>query len=696
MKKQIYISILGLIIMTLSYQNIFSQNTSLDRSVMPTPSTAKKIELAEPKTFTLDNGLQVFVIENHKIPQITYSLILDYNSPIEGDKAGLSTIYGDMLRTGTKSRTKDQIDEELDMIGSRLSTSQSSIYASCLTKHNDKLLDIMTDIIINPNFIQPELDKLKVQHKSYLQTQKDEPASILRLVSNKVVYGENYPYGENTTEASIDNINVEDVDAYHKTYCRPNISYLAVVGDVVFDEIRPIIEKHFAGWTSAKVPENNYDIPKAPATTQVVMVNRNNAVQSNIGVCYPVELKPNSPDAIAADITNTILGGGTFRLFNNLREKHGWTYGAYSSLRARKTIGLFNATTQVRNMVTDSAVNEIVYEMNRIKTELVPDDELNLVKNYLMGSFGRSLENPRTVANMAVNTIRYDLPKDYYSTYLQRIEEIDANDVMKAANKYIKPENAYIVVVGSADENAEKLSRFSKSPIKYYNSEGEPIDTYKVTLEPVAEGITVQTVFDNYIDKIGGAKKIKKVKTFVRKAEVTVQGMTMNVDTYIKTPEMFFMQMSLQGMVASKMIYNNGKGVNIIPMQGDTKIPVEQDKIDGYRLSSFIFLEADYKKTDYSFNLLGVETLKDNSKAYKIEVRNNEKVIETLYYDVATGLKTMESTTDGDVFYSDYKEVDGIMFPHTISQKVQGMDLNISTKEIIINQKINNSLFEIE
>ena len=215
----------------------------LDRSKKPQPAPAPTIKIGEYQSFELANGLKVFVVENHKIPRISYSLVLDYDPIFEGDVAGYADFSGQLMRTGTTTRTKDQIDEAVDMLGGSLFTSSTGISASCLTRHNDALLQIMSDVLLNASFKTEELEKIRKQTLSGLETEKNDPKAISRKVSSVVVYGSNHPYGENMTEESVNKITLGKCNEFYKTYFKPNIAYLAIVGDITPEQAKPIVEK---------------------------------------------------------------------------------------------------------------------------------------------------------------------------------------------------------------------------------------------------------------------------------------------------------------------------------------------------------------------------------------------------------------------------------------------------------------------
>lgn len=218
----------------------------VDRSKLPEPAPAKSIQIGDYESFTLKNGMQVFVVENHKLPRVTLSLVFDHEPVMEEDNAGYIGMVGTMLRRGTTTRTKEQIDEEIDFIGGSLGAGPTSVYASSLSKHQDKLLDLMADIMFNPTFPEEELDKIKTQTISGLAANKEDANSISSNVTTALVYGKNHPYGTLTTEETVGNIKIDDIKNYYQSYFKPNIAYLAIVGDINKKEAQKLVKKYFA------------------------------------------------------------------------------------------------------------------------------------------------------------------------------------------------------------------------------------------------------------------------------------------------------------------------------------------------------------------------------------------------------------------------------------------------------------------
>ncbi len=677
----------------------------LDRSVIPSPAPAPKINLAQPESFTLPNGLKVFVVENHKLPKVAFSLNLDVDPVLEKDMKGYVDITGQLLQRGTKNRSKQQLDEEIDFIGATLSTSSKGVYASSLKKHQAKILELMADVVLNADFKQEELDKLKTQTISGIQTSKDDPDAIAENVRSVLIYGKNHPYGEITTEETVENITLDACKNYYQSYFRPNVSYLAVVGDVSLKEIKPLIEKYFGAWEKAEVPVNKYKTPSAPKSTQVAFVNKEGATQSVINITYPVNLKKSSPDVIKSRILNAILGGSaTARLFMNLREKHGYTYGAYSSLSSDELVGDFKAFAKVRTEVTDSALTQFMVELNRIADEKVSDEELAGMKNYSSGIFAYTLQDPQTIARFAIETEKYKLPADYYATYMEQIAAVNIEDVKEMAEKYITPNNAIILVVGNK-KIADKLVAFdSDQKIDFYDVYGNEA---VVELKPAPEGVTAETVMNKFIEAKYGMpkgkkldKKLKKIKDITVRMDASIQGQSINVTRYQKAPNKFANAITMGTMVIQKQTFNGTTGKSS-GMQGNEDIT--GDELESLKLSSVMFLDAKYADYGITYELEGIETINGEDTYKMIQTMPNGDT-ETEWFSVKSGLKVKSmSVQENDQMpepitviseMSDYKEVNGIMFAHKTKQVFGPQTLDMTVTKVEINTKLGDEIFE--
>jgi predicted Zn-dependent peptidase len=670
----------------------------MDRSHAPEPGPAPEIRIRDYKSFELKNGLKVFLVENHKLPLVNYSLILDIDPFTEGDSIGYSTFAGELLGTATTSRTKDQIDEEIDYIGATITTGSASMYGASLKKHNETLLDLMSDILLNPVFKEEELEKVRKQAISALSFNKNDPATISEDVLNVLLFGKDHPYGEIMTEASVNSITTEMCENYYRTWVRPNIAYLAIVGDLTLREAKKLVKKYFGKWEAGDVPSFKYPDPSAPSQPTMVIVDRPHAVQSVIKVGYPVDLTIGDEDYIKARVMNTVLGGGSYRLYNNLREDHGYTYGAYSMLNQDRYIGNFQATTDVRNEVTDSAIYQILYEMERLRREPVPEKELDMVKNYLSGTFALALENPSTVARFALNTALYNLPRDYYASYLRSIAAVSSEDIHEIARTYIKPDSVYILVVGKSDQIAENLAQFNPDKqVRYYDAEGNYIDPS--TLEKaLPEGLAAGDVVEKYLEAIGGRRVLEAIEDLEIKIALEMQGMPIQMEIYQKRPDLYKMTMLMNGNILSMTAYNGETG-RISGMQGEQVLA--GDDLESLKSQAQFMPELDYKGKGYATRLVSIESV-EGVETYMIEIKDPAGGLGYDFYSIETGLKIREDiiqeTPDGEVvqstLLSDYREVDGILYPHKLSMSFGPQSLNGTVELVRFNKGMDTSVFE--
>lgn len=669
----------------------------VDRTKAPEPGKARVIEIGDYQTFTLKNGLQVFVVENHKLPRVQFSLQLRHEAVYEGEKSGYIGMAGELLGTGTTNRSKAVLDEQIDFIGASLNTSAKGIYASSLTKHMPVLMELMSDVLYNPAFDPDELDKIKTQTLSALTANKEDPQAIATDVRNVLVYGSNHPYGEIVTEKTVEAITLEDCKSYYETYFKPNNAYLAIVGDINLRTARALAEKNFGKWQKGTVPSPAFPTPGLPEKTFVALVDRPSAVQSVITVAHPVDLKPGSPDAIRAGVMNNILGGGglSSRLNQNLREHKAFTYGAHSSLSSDKLIGSFDADVSVRNAVTDSAVVELLRELRRIRDEPVEETELDAAKAYISGSFGRSLENPATIANFAINTAKYNLPEDYYDNYVRNVQAVSSDEVQAVAKKLIRPDRAYIILVGNASEVAPKLTQFGD--LKYYDIYGNPYTPSDKTDLPA--DLTVETVIQDYIEALGGAEKIKAVESYKVSSKASVPGADLIINNYWAAPNKIAVEISANGTLFQR-IRSDGKDVSIEVM--GQKSPVDDVIREQTLFDSYIVPELVYKEAGVTLKLVGVEKVGERD-AYAIEYTYPSGSKATNYFDVESGLKIRSvrvvNTPQGDVTqavsYSDYEEKGGVKFPQTVVQDVGPQTLRMEVSSMEVNVPLDESVFQI-
>jgi len=675
----------------------FGAQAQIDRSKMPEPGPAPEINLKDPQSFNLKNGLKVLVVENHKLPRASIQLRIDNPPVLEGDKAGVSSLTASLLGQGSKNIPKDEFNEEVDFLGARINFGSQSAFASSLSKYFPRILELMADAAINPNFTQDEFVKEKQKLITGLKADEKNVPAISRRVGSALAYTTKHPYGEFITEKSVNNVALTDVIQFYEDYFVPANAYLVVVGDIKFDEVKALVEERFTPWTKATPPSFQFSKPSDALYTQINFVDVPNAVQSEITVENLVDLQKKDPDYLPALMANEILGGGgEGRLFLNLREDKAYTYGSYSRLGNDKYApSRFRAVASVRNAVTDSSVVEILKEIDKIRTEPVTKEELANTKAKYTGRFVIALEDPATIAEYALDIESEKLPKDFYKTYLEKINALTIEDVQQAAQKYIKPENVRIVVTGKGSEVLKNLENVSfkgkKVPVNYFDKYAAKVE--KPNYEAgIPTDINTNDILNKYLEAIGGKDKLMGVESYSMLAEAEMQGMKLNLEIKKTSKDQFMQDVKVSGNSMSKQVFNGDKGYMM--MQGQRK-DMGEEELAKVKEESAPFPEMNYLDRDVT--LEGVENV-DGKKAYKLKI-SEEK---TVFYDMETGLKVQEVTQaemggqqiTSTTNYKDYKEVAGIQFPFTIAQSVGPQSFEFIVSEVKVNEGVSDADFE--
>ena len=442
----------------------------------PKPGKLPTVNIKKPQSFTLANGLKVMVVEDHKLPRVSFSLTLDNPPFVEKDKKGVDDLTSSLMGNGSTNISKDDFNEEIDFMGATISIGSSGGYASSLSKYAGRVLELMSETALSPNFTQEELDKEKAKIIEGLKAQEKSTPAIASRVVDALAFGINHPAGEYVTPESISRVTLDDVKETYKTHFVPENAYLVIIGDLKFNEVKAMVEKLFGKWEKRSIPKQNYPEPVNVANLQINFVDVPNASQSEIALVNTLHLKMNAPDFFPAVIATQILGGDYNSNLNmNLREAHGWTYGASSSIGVDKYVTKLKSYSSVRNSATDSAVVEFVKEIKKMRTEKVSDKLLKDVKAGFIGRFVMKVEKPQSVARYALNIETDDLPKDFYENYIKNINAVTPDDILKAANKYFLIDNTRIIIAGKGEEVLPGLEKLN-IPMYYFDKFGNPTE----------------------------------------------------------------------------------------------------------------------------------------------------------------------------------------------------------------------------
>jgi predicted Zn-dependent peptidase len=675
----------------------FFVTAQVDRSKQPVPGKAPVINIKDSEVFRTDNGITVILSENHKLPRVSFDLVMG-SDPRMG-KAGLSDMAGSLIMSGTSNRTKDQLDKEVDYIGASLSADNSSITLSCLTKHVTKGLDLMSDVLLNASFPESEVERIRKQNQNNLTSTKSDAASMATNATVKVNFP-NHPFGEVMTEESLNSITREDIINYYKSNFTPNGSYLVIVGDITKEEAKKMVESYFGSWKGGEVFKSDLGNGKPANGNQVFFVKKPGAVQSVVYITFPMKIKTGDKDQLALSVLNGILGGGGFgtRLFQNLRENKAYTYGCYSTLNVTENGSWMSAGGNFRNAVTDSAIIEILKEFAVITTDLVKDDELSLTKSSMSGGFARSLERPQTIARFALNIIKNKLDQDYYKSYLQRLDAVTKEDVLAMAKKYFTAKNCNIIVVGN-EEIVEKLKVFdSDGKVQFLDPFGNPLKEGKPA------DITKEQLFDKYISVVTQtknskelAKKMKKFKSFESKTELSNPQFPapFMMTNYWVSANVEAQKLEGMGAVMQKSYFDGKAGY--VYSQGK-RTEMTNEEIAKKSKTPGIFPELHHK--EQNFTLTGIENI-DGKEMYVVKQIDGEEE-SFIYYDKTSFLKEKvvsirkqgEETSETTITYADYKDVGGFLFPHTTSIGFGPFVMTGKVTSIVLNKKPDLSSFK--
>lgn len=447
----------------------------------PVSEDILRVRLPRPQEADLANGLHLMVLEDRRVPQVTFTLLI----PGAGgyyDRAelpGLATFTAAMTREGTATRTSAQISEQLETIaatlnvGTGMSSLDATVFGSSLTEYLEQLLDLTADVLLDPSFAEDELGRYQQRTNAQLVQQRANPGFLANEMFSRVLYG-SHPAGRiSPAIESLNRVTRADLAEFHRTRYVPDHAALAIAGDISFAQARSLVQAKLGGWKKAGVPTPVATDPPPPGAAKIHFVARPNSVQTNFVVGTP-GINRTHPDYDVLQVMNQVIGGGpTGRLFLHLREEKGYTYGAYSGLSAGRFRGSWSAFTDVRSEVTEPALRDLMAEIARMRDEPVPDKEFADRKRALVAAFALSLESPQQMLSYYTTSWTYQLPANYWDTYPERITAVTQARVQAAAKTYLDTSRMQIVAVGDSAKVAQVLRGFG--PVEMYDTEGKLI-----------------------------------------------------------------------------------------------------------------------------------------------------------------------------------------------------------------------------
>ena len=685
------------LILLISVGFLSNVRAQVDRSVQPQSGPAPEINFGTPKEHKFKNGLTLLVVENHKLPQVSVSLLIDNPLYVEGDKAGVSGLLGSIMGKGSENIPKDDFEEEIDFMGASLSLNSGGASASSLKRYFPRVFEMMADATLHPSFLEEEFQKEIDKTLEGIKSSEKDVKTAARRVENILSYGGNHPLGEYVSEESVKKVTLEDLKKLYEKNFHAQNAYVIIVGDIDFDSAKNLTKKHLGKWDKGELTPSEFPEPENVSQPHIAFVEMPNAVQSEISVLSTSSIDRNSRDYFAVIIANQILGGGAeARLFLNLREDKGYTYGSYSRYTVNhKTKSRMRAFAAVRNAVTDSAVVQLLYEIDRINKEMVTEDELKLVKEKYAGSLIRSMENPQNIANFAFNIKTQKLPSDFYNMLLKNIQKVSREDISRVSKKYFNTDHMQVVVTGKGSDILTSLENIEFNgqpiPLSYYDKYGNTTDRPEFS-KPLPEGLSAKNVIEGYIEAIGGSNKLTAVKTKSTLSEATMQGMTIQLSNQQTSKKQMKVEVSMMGNVMQKTVVNQTQGYN--EMQGQ-KMEMKGDELENALKEASLFPELEANSDQVS--LKGIVSV-DGKDAYEIQWSDKK----TIFYAVDGFLKiqTVETVEmQGQIqtsttSFNEYKAVEGILFPHKITMDMGPQKMDFELKSITLNEPMSDSLFE--
>lgn len=697
--KKVIIVALSIVLL----QHGFAQ-IKVDRSKKPAAGPAPAISIKDPVIFTLPNGMTVLVVENHKFPKVSASLNIDAGPILEGKRAGLVNLMGQMLGEGTTNMPKDKFDEAVDIIGAEVSLYASGGSASALTRYFEKAFNLMADGLKNPAFPQASFDKLKSLTITGLKSNEKSAPAIAARVNAALSYGKQTAMGEFTTEETVKGLILKDVKDAYKNYITPSRSYLTFVGDITPAAAKELTTKAFGRWSGKKLSLPVIPLVKNPAKTEIDFVDVPTAVQGELNVGNLVSNPMNNKDYHALLVANQILGGGAeSKLFMNLREKHGFTYGSYSRIGSGRFQSLFTASAAVRSDKVDSATAEIFSEILNMRDGKITQEELDIAKAKYNGSFALGMEDPSRTATYASNILINNLPKDFYKTFLQKINSVSLNDLKRVSGIYFNENHSRIVIAGNGSVILPKLMRLGY-PVKKFDRYANPVidkaaDVKGIETAKNTNSISASEIIETYLKAIGGKDEVKKVTSMSSVIGLDMMGRSFEGVEKKMNPGMQMLELKMGTMTVMKMVFNGTSGFQ---QQGPQKKDLSEKEIkeaqdDKGVIPQLYYITDGAYKTDY----LGTGKV-DDEDTYRLKVVMPSGRTSIQEYSVKTGLLLKEETTSIQegadipmtIEYKNYKKTGALLLPTEITRNAGGQEIPFKYKEIKLNKGVTEADFK--
>lgn len=647
----------------------------------PEPLESKKFEFPTYKEATLDNGLRVFVIEDHEQPMLSFNILMPGGDALEAkkDAAGFAAA---LIMKGTKTKSAFEISKVLDGLGANLSVSNSTeftrVSGSSVIKHKEVLFDMLVDVMTNPTFPKEELDKIKVQAKAGIKSEKGDPGSLASNMAKKALFGQDHPYASVSTEETVDAITVDDIKKYYKDFYLPNSSSMVIVGDFKTDDIIKELNKKLATWKKGDLVKLEIPVPK-PMPKGIYFIERKGSVQSAVryaNMTVPFNDADYMNINVASHVINSSFAG---RMFKIIREKHSYTYSPTGGHSSNRFYNYSIFGSDVRNDVTDSTIISINDEiLGDLYKNGPTEEELETIKQFRIGQFYLSFESSGFLGSLIQSYDFKGVPIRMIKEYPNQYDKVSALDVQKAVTKYLNPADGYVIVVGDPSVK-EQLEKFGT--VFTYDTD------YKPATGLTSASIDADDLLENYTKALGGEDELKDYDVIQATGIVSMSAGGQNLPgktemIYTKTGKMY--RLVDLNVYKSEELYNGTTGWEI---STSGTIKKEGNDLKSMKFDADPFKYANAVKHGYTLQVKGKK-----GNQVVAEMKDGDKVIETLYFNSESYLldkvETLQDTPRGSLLvvvnYSDYKDVDGMKLP-TVSKTETPMFNMETTYEYKVN-----------
>ncbi len=637
-------------------------------------------------TFVLDNGLRVVLLENHDSPEVAFRLWVDVPLRLEKQWAGVSALAGAMLTAGALALHKGRISALADGLGATLRSDANGVWISGGSRYKEPMMALLAELSLRATFPDSAWSAVQEAYLKQLAGQLDKPRGIVQGVARAVTYGEAHPYGERPEPANVRQIRADQARAYYKQYFLPSLSFLVMAGDINGAEARRLAELHWGGWPRQDAFKEFFSRPEPPIALEVGLVSMSQADSACFELAYPLRLKPGTLDELRANALSIIFSE---------RLQQAWpAAGAYAAWQADVHSGYFHLGGCSPPGQLDSLIQRASAELTRLRQEPVTEAELLRAKAIMEAGYTAGIAHSDGWADMALKTVRFRLPVDFYPTYSDKIGQLSVADLLEVAQTFVRPEQANLIVVGPP-AIAERLRQFSaEKKVRHYDVYGHELQMAGSLLP---EGLSADDIIQNYIDAIGGMEKLEAVSSIQQVMFTTLQGLDMEMKLIKRSPGQLAIEVTAGDLLINATRFDGEKAM--VAVMGDTQRVDRQGLID-LRDQALLFPELTYAANGYSAELVASDII-NNTQVYVVDITGPEGIAKTEYYDASTWLKVRTVVTRGEITavndYASYQAVDGILFPFIlVSTGLTPQPITFEIEQIDLNKPLDDQLFRVQ